>query len=310
MTAPTTRREREGRWWDLARVHRLEYPLPVHYLCYALWGACYGTGAIGRLIDVPVLLAVTTNLLSPVAMNVLNGVIDVRTDARTPDKRPAAAAMLRVGAGRALWWAALEMALSLVLGAVISVWTGHWLAITAITLMVALHLLYNVEPVRLKRRGFVNPVALGVAFGFLPCVVSCAAVRADIPISLWLIFAGLGVSVTGRALWWMAPDQAGDAATGVITLAVRHGTHRTILLSGLVALFGLALLGAGLWLRYGAVWVTVGTAAGAIFVIGQLAVLSGTSDGAPPSSARMRRHNMTPMMAANVVLAALPLVAR
>jgi len=310
VTAPRTRREPEGRWRDLARVHRLEYPLPIHYLCYALWGACYGTGAVGRLIAVPVLLAVTANLLSPVAMNVLNGVIDVRTDARTPDKRAAAAAMRRVGAVRALWWAASEMAVSLVLGAVISMWTGHWLASTAVALMVALHVLYNIEPIRLKRRGFVNPVALGASFGFLPCVVSCAAVRADIPISLWLIFAGLGVSVTGRALWWMVPDRAGDAATGVTTLAVRHGTRRTILLSGLVALLGLGLLGAGLWLRYGAVWATVGMAAGVICVIGQLAVLPGASDPALPSSARMRRHNMTPMMAANVVLAALPLAAR
>jgi 4-hydroxybenzoate polyprenyltransferase len=309
VTAPTTRCAPEGRWRDLARVHRLEYPLPIHYLCYALWGACYGAGAVERLIAVPVLLAVTANLLSPVAMNVLNGVIDVGTDARTPNKRAAAAAMRRLGAGRALWWAALEMALTLVLGLAISVWTGHWLAITAVGLMVALHVLYNIEPVRLKRRGFVNPVALGAAFGFLPCVVSCAAVRADIPISLWLIFVGLGVSVTGRALWWMVPDRAGDAATGVTTLAVRYGTHRTILLSGLVALLGLGLLGAGLWLRSGAVWAIVGLAAGAIFVIGQLTVLPGASDRALPSSARMRRYNMTPMMAANVALAVLPLVA-
>jgi len=49
----------------MARVHRLEYPLPTPLSCYALWGACYGAGAVGRLIDVPVLLAVREILLSP-----------------------------------------------------------------------------------------------------------------------------------------------------------------------------------------------------------------------------------------------------
>ena len=308
MTTVVARPESLGR--ALARIHRLEYPLPIHYVCYALWGACYGVGSPRGLLDAPVLLAVVANLPLPVAMNVLNGVIDVRADARTPNKQAAAAAMLRVGVRPALWWAGLEMAASLVLGAVVSAWTGHWLVGTALALTIALHVLYNVEPVHLKRRGIVNPVTLGVSFGFLPCLVSAAAARPDIPVSLWLVFAGLGVSVIGRAAWWMVPDRAGDAASGVITFAVRHGAHRTLLLSCLIGLAGPALLGAGLWLRYGTVLAIVGTAAGSVFVIGQLTVLPGTSDQALPSSARLRRRNMTPMMAANVFLAVLPLVAR
>jgi len=297
-------------WRDLARVHRLEYPLPVHYVCYAFWGACYAVGTVRQLLDVPVVLAVVANLPLPVAMNMLNGAVDVRTDERTPNKRAAAASILRLGVRRAVWWALAEMAFSLVLAAVVSLWTGHWLVVTAVAMIVVLHVLYNVEPVRLKRRGFANPVTLGVSFGFLPCVVSCAAVRADIPLSLWLIFAGLGVSVGARALWWMVPDRAADAATGMTTLAVRHGAYRTLLLSCLIAVAGPVLLGVGLWSRYGVIWAIVGVAAGSVFVVGQLAVLPGTSDRTLPSSARMRRRNMTPMMAANVFLAVLPLIAR
>jgi len=308
VTTVAVRPEPLGR--ALARIHRLEYPLPVHYVCYALWGACYGVGSPRGLLDVPVLLAVVANLPLPVAMNVLNGVIDVRADARTPNKQVTASATLRVGVRPALWWAGLEMTASLVLGAVVSVWTGHWLVVTALALAIALHVLYNVEPVHLKRRGILNPVTLGVSFAFLPCLVSCAAARPDIPMSLWLVFAGLGVSVIGRAAWWMVPDRAGDAASGVTTFAVRHGAHRTLVLSCLIGLAGPALLGAGLWPRYGAVWAIVGMAAGLVFVVGQLAVLPGASDQALPSSARIRRRNMTPMMAANVSLVVLPLVAR
>jgi hypothetical protein len=58
------------------------------------------------------------------------------------------------------------------------------------------------------------------------------------------------------------------------------------------------------------IWAIVGVATGAVFVIGQLAVLPGASDRALPNSARMRRRNMTPMMAANVFLAALPFIAQ
>jgi 4-hydroxybenzoate polyprenyltransferase len=262
------------------------------------------------LLDVPVALAVVANLPLPVAMNVLNGAVDVRTDERTPNKRAAAAAMLRLGTRRAARWALIEMAFSLVLAAVVSLWTGHWLVVAAVAMIIVLHVLYNVEPVRLKRRGFANPVTLGLSFGFLPCVVSCAAARADIPLSLWLIFAGLGASVTGRALWWMVPDRAGDAASGMTTLVVRHGAYRTLLLSCVIALAGPVSLGVGLWSRYGVIWAIVGIAVGAVFVIGQLAVLPGTSDRALPSSARMRRRNMTPMMVANVFLAALPVIAQ
>jgi 4-hydroxybenzoate polyprenyltransferase len=297
-------------WRDLARIHRLEYPLPVHYLCYAVWGACYATGVVRQLLDLPVLLAVVANLPLPVAMNVLNGAVDVHTDARTPNKSEMAAAVMRLGTRRAVRWAVCEMAFSLVAATVVSLWTGRWLVATAVAAIITLHVLYNVEPVRLKRRGFVNPVTLGVSFGFLPCLVSCAAARVDIPGALWLIFAGLGASVTGRALWWMVPDRAGDAATGMTTWAVRHGAYPTLLLSCLIALAGPALLGWGLWLRYGVVWAIVGIAAGAVFVLGQLTVLRGTSDHALPSSARMRTRNMTPMMAANVFLAALPFIAQ
>lgn len=294
---------------DLARVHRLEYPLPVHYVCYAVWGACYAVDRPAQLLTVPVLLAVAANLPLPVAMNVLNAVVDAPTDARTPDKRGSADAIERLGRRTAVWWAGTEMACSLTVAAVAAIWVRHWLIIAAAAGIVLLHLLYNIEPVRLKRRGLINPVALGAGFGFLPCLVSYGAVRADVTDWAWLIFAGLGISVAGRALWWMVPDRSGDAASGMPTYAVRHGARRALVISWLIAIPGPAVLAVGLWLRYGPVWALVGAAAGSVFVVGQFVGLRGTSDRALPSVTRMRRRNMTPMMIANVFLSVLPLVA-
>lgn len=295
---------------DLARIHRLEYPLPMHYLCYSVWGACYAVDRPAQMLTLPVLLAVAANLPLPVAMNVLNAVVDAPTDARTPDKRGSAAAIARLGPRTALWWAGTEMAFSLVVAVVVTVWSHHWIVIAAAAGAVVLHLLYNLEPVRLKRRGLANPVALGAGFGFLPCLVSYGAVRADVTYWAWLIFAGLGISVTGRAMWWMVPDRSGDAVSGMPTYAVRHGARRALVISWLIAIPGPAVLAVGLWPRYGPVWALVGAAAGGVFVVGQFVGLRGTSDRALPSVTRMRRRNMTPMMIANVFLAVLPLVAR
>ncbi|HVV19785.1 MAG TPA: UbiA family prenyltransferase [Pseudonocardiaceae bacterium] len=294
---------------DLARIHRLEYPLPIHYVCYSIWGACYAVDHPAGLLTVPVLLAFVANLPLPVAMNVLNAVVDVPTDARNPQKSGSAAAITRLGARTALWWAAVEMAFSLVVATVVAVWLRHWLVIAATGGAVALHLLYNVEPVRLKRRGLLNPLTLGASFGFLPCLVSYGAVRAGVAWWAWLVFAGLGISVAGRALWWMVPDRSGDAASGMPTFAVRHGARRAFVVSLLIALPGPVVLAAGLWPSHGPVWAVVGGLAAGVFVVGQFVGLRGTSDRALPSVTRMRRRNMTPMMIANVFLAVLPLAA-
>lgn len=294
---------------DLARVHRLEYPLPVHYLCYSVWGACYAADRPAQLLTVPVLLAVVSNLLLPLATNVLNAVVDAPTDARTPDKRGSAESIERIGARRALWWTGIELVGSIAAAAIVTVLVRRWLVLVAALGQAAVLLLYNLEPVRLKRRGLANPVALGVGFGFLPCLVSYYAVRADIRPTDWLIFAGFAISAAGRALWWMVPDRSGDAASGMSTFAVRHGARRTIVISSLIAIPGPVVLFLGLWPRYGPGWAAAGAAAAVVIVAGQFVSLRGTSDRALPGVARMRRRNMTPMMIANVFLGVLPLVA-
>jgi 4-hydroxybenzoate polyprenyltransferase len=294
---------------DLARVHRFEYPLPVHFLCYSVWGAAYAVGRPAQLLTVPVLLAVVSNLLLPFATNVLNAVVDAPTDARTPAKRGLAEAVERLGVRRALWWAGVELAACLIAAAAVTVVLRRWLVVVATAGAVTLLLLYNLEPVRLKRRGLANPVALGAGFGLLPCLVSAGALRVDISPWMWLIFTGFAISAAGRALWWMVPDRSGDAASGMPTFAVRHGARRAIVVSLLIAAPGPAVLAVGLWARYRLGWALAGAAAAGAIVIGQFASLRGTSDRDLPSAPRMRRRNMTAMMLANVFLAVLPLVA-
>lgn len=292
-------------WRAFVRLHRVEYPLPIHYLCYAVWGACYTVSDLGQLLAPPVLCVITSNLIHPAAMNVLNAAMDVRTDSLNPNKADLAAATVRLGPRRVIVCAATELTFAQALAVLASLLTGRWSCAIFVAVAIALHVLYNIEPVHLKRRGIANPLTLGASFAFLPCLASAAAVLPELTTPMWLIFAGLGASVTGRALWWMIPDRAADAATGTVTLAVRYGAMRTLVVSCLIAASVPVLLGWGLWWRYGPIIGLVGAAVGSAFLLGQFPLLRKHNQ----SYARMRRRAMTPMMGANVFYAVLPLIA-
>src|SRR5947208_1965519 len=66
-----------GRWRALVRIHRLEYPFVVNYLCYAGWGACYAVAGPAGLLTGPVLLAAAANFILLVAQNPLNAALDM-----------------------------------------------------------------------------------------------------------------------------------------------------------------------------------------------------------------------------------------
>jgi lycopene elongase/hydratase (dihydrobisanhydrobacterioruberin-forming) len=294
-------------WRSLALIHRLEYPLPLQYLCYAAWGACYAVQSAGQLLQLPVLLAITANYLLILALNALNAVVDIDTDARTSHKQEVAAAVHAVGRKRTRWWSATEMILALALCAVAAVWTERWLIVAVAVLIISLHLLYNLEPARLKRRALVNPITLGLSLGFLPGIAAYSAAQAPFTVPAWMIVAGLGVLITARTWWWSVPDWAGDTATGMMTPAARYGVTRALVVSCLVTLPGLALIGWGLSWRYGPGWGLAGVLVNLPFFATQLAMLR--RDRALPTSARLRRRSVPLAIAANAALLAIPLVA-
>ncbi len=300
---------RASRWRDVVRIHRLEYPFPIHYLCHAAFGACYAASNIQQILTTPVLLVVIANLLAILAGNPLNAAADVLTDSHTENKRDVASAVLRLGRQRALGCAAMEIQLALLLATIMSLWLDRALIVVGIALTIALGLLYNLEPARLKRRGFANPITIGLSTGLLPGLVSYSAVRPDLVASVWLIFIGYGVLITARALWWMLPDRAGDGATGMMTPAVRHGAFRTLAVACVVTVAGLGLLGWGLWWRYGPAWALAGGVVGGAFLVSKLALLRRVCDYGLPSSVQMRRRSLASATIADTLLVLLPLAA-
>jgi lycopene elongase/hydratase (dihydrobisanhydrobacterioruberin-forming) len=294
---------------DLLVIHRLEQPLPIMFLCYAGWGSCFAVGDARKLLGGPVLLAVAANLLLILAALALNAAVDTRTDEHDTNKSHLACAALRVGRGRTLRWAATEAATALAAAAAAALWIGRWTLAGIAAATIGLHLLYNVEPVRLKRRGFAGSAALGASLVALPFLLAYGAARAGFEASMWPILTGLTVLATGRAALWSVPDRAADRATGITTPAVRYGARRTLALSCLIMLAGLGLLSWGLWERYGPGWVVPGTAAHIAFLATAFAPLIRTSDQAASRVADIRRPGMTLVTIGEIVLGALPLIA-
>jgi 4-hydroxybenzoate polyprenyltransferase len=105
-------------WRDIAVLHRLEFPLPVSYLCQASWGACFAAGGAKGLLHASVPAAITANLLLIVSGLALNNAVDIPTDEQNRDKNYLASTATRFGRVRALRWAATEMAAGL----------AHWLS--------------------------------------------------------------------------------------------------------------------------------------------------------------------------------------
>jgi lycopene elongase/hydratase (dihydrobisanhydrobacterioruberin-forming) len=291
---------------DVLVLHRLEFPFPVNYLCYAVWGACYAVSDARQMVQAPVLLAIMANLVLLVAGLSLNVAVDIPTDERNRDKSYLAGAALRFGRERLIGWSTAEMSVGLALAASISWWTGRPLPVLAAAGIIALHLSYNLEPVRLKRRGHSGPVAIGLSAVAGPFLLSYGTVRADFAAAVGPIFVGLGVLATGRTLWWSVPDVAGDTATGMITPTVRFGAAHALTGSYVIIVTGLGLLGWGLWLRGGLVPALLAVAASGAFLLGELAV----PRHGVRSSVRMRKHSMGSVAIGNVLVALIPLVAR
>lgn len=304
-----------SRWRDVVRIHRLEYPFPVNYLCHAVLGACYAANDVRQLLTAPVLLSIIANLLSIVGGNPLNAAVDVSTDTHNQGKRDIAQAACRLGRNHAMSWTAVEMTFALAVATATSLWLDRALIAIAVAMTIALCLLYNLEPVRLKRRGLANPLTIGVTTGMLPSLVSYIAVRPSLTVSMWLIFIGIGTLVAGRALWWTVPDQIGDKATGMTTPTVQYGTFQAIVIACVTTVAGLGLLGWGLWWRYGPLWALLGVATSGVFLLSKLALLRRLSPGRLSdytllNPTEIRQRDLSWVMVADIFLVLLPLVAR
>jgi 4-hydroxybenzoate polyprenyltransferase len=284
---------------DVLAVHRLEFPFSVNYLCYASCGACFAVGDAGQLLEPPVLGAVAVNLLLVVGAMALNTVADVRTDERHRERRHLVGATRRFGRDRVVRWVVTEMTLAMLLAGLVAAWSARPVVVMTAVAIIVIQVLYNVEPVRLKRRGLTGVAVFCVSLIVLPFLLSYLAVRPEVDVPIWAIVGGLWLLAVGRMTLWSVPDLAADTATGMRTPVVRYGPGRAVALSVMVVIAGLVLTCWGLWWRFGPAWALPLVALQGAFLVGTVA----------PSSRRIRRRAMPPVTIGTAALTVTPLIA-
>lgn len=289
---------------DLVLVHRLQFPLPVNYLGQALWGACFAASAPQQILSWPVLTVLLANvllILGPLAFNVA---LDLEIDSRHREKGNLAAAAKTFGGNRLVILSVTEMSAGVLISAGVSVVLDRPLIVIIALGIVIAQVLYNVEPLRLKRRGLAGAVVFGLGATTGPALLTYYAITSEVLPSIWLVFAGLGLMAVGRTAWWSLPDREADLAARQDTPAARYGLRGTTVLSGLLMLAGLVLLAWGLWWRFGVVWCAVGIAAYAVFLADVLRTGRHSA-----SAKRMLRRAMPVIALGDLLLAAIPLLA-
>jgi lycopene elongase/hydratase (dihydrobisanhydrobacterioruberin-forming) len=296
-------------WRDVARIHRLEFPLPVNYVCYASLGACFAAGGVEPLVDLRVLTAIAANLLLIVAPQALNSAADVNTDERQPERDRLTSAVRRFGRDRAVRWTGAELAGAVLLAGFVSVWSGRPLILGAAVATVALQMFYNTEPVRLKRHGLTGVTAFCCATLVLPFLLSYWAVRPDVDPTALLVVGGLWLLAIGRMTVWSIPDLAADAATRMWTPSVRYGRAGALARGAALLAAGLVLTGWGLWWRHGPEWALPLTAMQSLFLGAAVGLLRHPGAAARVSKARVLRRMTPPVTIATVALSVTPLVA-
>jgi lycopene elongase/hydratase (dihydrobisanhydrobacterioruberin-forming) len=306
LTAAGTRRRY---WRDVARIHRVEYPFPIVYLCHGYWGATLAGAGPRQLAGLPVIAAAAASILPIMAMNALNSATDIASDSVNPGKTWIAGSTARIGVRQAVWWSVGGFATALGLALAVSVPTGRPWVIAAVAGEVALWLAYILEPVRLKRRGFLNPLTYSFTLAVLPCLASYNAVRPDITGWVLLVWAGLGALLAGRTLWWLIPDHRADAAVGDRTPAVVHGARRALAFACAMTALGAALAGAGVWWGFGPLWALAYVASAGLFLTDKLVLLRRITDDDTPDEKRMRSHTLTLVAVSDVLLVLIPLLA-
>ncbi|MER5261807.1 UbiA family prenyltransferase [Actinosynnema sp. NPDC002837] len=298
-----------GYWRAIRRVHRLEYPFALHYFCHASLGACFAVTEPADLLRAPVLVTVLANAVQILSQGPLNAAVDVAGDAVNPGKSGIAAAVLRSGPAHVAAWGLAEMTVAVAACAAVALHLNRPMVVVPVVLSSALHLMYNVEPVKLKRRGMANPAYFGLTFAVLPFLSTFAAVRSDWPAWTWPLCTGLGVLMIGRTVWWAVPDRDADAAVGAHTPAVNYGARRALLVACALTALGLAGIGWGLWWGHGAVWAVLGVLTAGLFLVDVLRLTTTTADDRLPDERRLRKRTLTIVVVSDAVLALLPFAA-
>ncbi len=154
------------------------------------------------------------------ASQIVNDWFDREVDAINEPHRPVPSG--RVPGRRALYFALIWSALSLLVASMLGVWV-----FVAATVGVALAWAYSAPPFRLKQNGWWGNAAVGLCYEGLPWFTAAAAILGGLP-PLPVILLALLYSIGAHGIMTLNDFKAieGDKALGIRSLPVQLGAQR------------------------------------------------------------------------------------
>jgi 4-hydroxybenzoate polyprenyltransferase len=225
------------------------------------------------------ILAFFINGLSLFSGFVLNNYSDYPIDRRSQIKGYVADAVERVGLRNTftLYWA--EQALTVAAAAAVSVLLHNWLFVVVKLAGIVSGMMYNAEPIRMKRRGIWNPIMLSIRFGFVPGMIAYLAVHdGTIGDGGWLVLIGVTLLSFSRGFWNSVSDTDEDRAENIVTPAARYGPRVAMVCAVASLVPACVLIAAGLWAVLGPVYALVGVAGAAGATLFRFLLLRRTTD--------------------------------
>lgn len=246
----------------LKTLHRVEVG-PIYFFVL-IWGMFIAAERASDLWSAAAILAFLINGLSLFSGFVLNNYSDYPIDRRSRIKGYIADAVERIGLRKtfAMYW--IEQAVTVAAAAAVSELLHNWLFVVVKLAGIVSGMMYNAEPVRMKRRGLWNPIMVSVRFGFVPGLIAYFAVHGGtIGVGGWVVLLGATLLSFSRGFWNSVSDTDEDRAENIRTPAVLYGP-RAAMASAVVSLVpACALIAAGLWLLLGPWYAIVGVSGAA-----------------------------------------------
>jgi 4-hydroxybenzoate polyprenyltransferase len=140
----------------------------------------------------------------------------------------------------------------------------NWVFVVVKVAGIVSGMMYNGEPIRMKRHGIWNPIMLSIRFGFVPGMIAYLAVHDGvIGVGGWMALIGASLLSFSRGFWNSVSDTDEDRAEEIVTPSVRYGPRAAMRIAVISLAPACLLIGGGLWLLLGPVYALLGVAGAA-----------------------------------------------
>ncbi len=225
-----------------------------------------------ELVTWPVLLAFLTYNVATYWGGAINVYFDYEFDRKSPTKKRLPEAIDLVGKRKVRNMLIAEAVIFLAMGGALAYITGKGSLLFLLLVGTFFTIAYSVEPLRFKKRGFLNSLSLFLIIMFLPPLFGWYTVRESMQVPVFLMILGLALVQYGNGLYYTTADYTEDKSDNIRTPSVLMGVIRSVKVSMFLVFVGFVSLIAG-YSHYGNITGLIVIVSGQAFSFYGMAVL-------------------------------------